>query len=670
MTRDKNEIRGDKDELLAELARAGIRPTRGNAIKCPFHDDKHASATIHLDRDGAWRLHCHASCKKHWDVFDVRAALRGTNVKDELREATGSRGKGQPAARPAKVYPTLEDMAESLARHAGGEVEHIYRYKATDNRQMKMAVVRIKTPTGKTFRQGHPAQGGWVATAPKPAPLFMLSDIATADAVMVVEGEKAAAAVWGAMIDPRLGLPPMPDGHKWAVTTSPMGAGNGHHADWTPLSGKKLVVLWEDFDKADPKTGKRNGEAHMRAVAELLQKLPVPPKEIRRIDPNKLGYVAPGEEPDGEDAVEYIERFAGGSTIDIRDMLYAAIVAAKPLDASGDLKDLLEDTINGKNRNLDFGPHKQLTRMVRALHPETCTVIAGGEGSGKSLFMMDLIAFWTAAGIKVSCLMLEKRRAFHLHRALAQLDGKPDLLDHNWLEEHPDEVRAMYARHREALNRIAPAIETPEPGAEVTYAYIMKWLNARADAGAEILIVDPITKVLKLDQRTNLEDDRFMLSVEALLQRTRCRLLLITHTVKGGKVGGKQATGSDAVAGGAAFGRFCDSMLLFSVNDAPRSVKVVGPLGTYQYRSRRFLKALKSRNGPGDKAEFAMFLDPTSLRFQEQGLVVRSKNQTPEGVVDKSEEGAEEGTDITVLPNTDPDPTEIDPASFFQKSGM
>lgn len=637
MNQEKHQLRTDREALVAELLKAGVW-MQGNKAKCPFHDDRHPSANIRADRNGVWRLYCHASCKKSWDIFDVREAMGGKPVGQQLRSiATPQRHDPKPRE---KTYASWREMVNTLAHLAGGEPEHVFPYKGLQGDEPVMLVIRIRTPEGKTFRQGRPVGGGrWVASAPKPAPLFKLPEVVAADSVLVCEGEKASIEAWRAMLDPQKNFPPSPDGRKWAVTTSSMGARNGHHTDWSPLSGKDRVVLWPDHDKRDPRTGRANGETHMQEVAELLRKLPNPPKEIAVVDVAK--FFADDGEPDGQDIVEFLAKYAEWSTGDLYELLIGTLGTARPLDAAADLHGMLEDTLAGRNRNIPFGRHKSLTRMVQALTPETCTLIVGGEGSGKSLFVMDLVRDWVAAGVRVQCLMLEKRREFHLERAMAQMAGKPEFLLKSWQEENPDEVRRMWASHRVELNALAPHIECPPIGTEVTYPWVLKWLNQQADQGRDLLIVDPITKVLKSENRTDLEDHRFMLGVEQLLQRTRSRVILVNHTVKGGKVGGKAATGSDAVAGGAAFSRFSDSLLLFQVLEAPKVVTITGDRGRYPYRCRRFLKAQKSRNGPGDKAEFAMFLDPASLRWQEQGVVVRSKQQTPEGMVEATDAAPE-----------------------------
>ena len=91
-------LRRDQAALLAELEAAGA-VVKGKAIRCPFHDDKHPSASIHQGKDGVERFVCHAgSCGFSGDIFDVRARAQGRPVAEVLKEAGGDGGQAEGAA--------------------------------------------------------------------------------------------------------------------------------------------------------------------------------------------------------------------------------------------------------------------------------------------------------------------------------------------------------------------------------------------------------------------------------------------------------------------------------------------------------------------------------------------------------------------------------------------
>ena len=94
-------------------------------------------------------------------------------------------------------------------------------------------VLRWEANGRKEIRPLALVEGGWVIGAmPAPRPIFRLelvaSSAATNATVFVVEGEKAADA------GRRLGL---------VCTTSSGGAAAAHLTDWSPLTGRNVVIL-------------------------------------------------------------------------------------------------------------------------------------------------------------------------------------------------------------------------------------------------------------------------------------------------------------------------------------------------------------------------------------------------------------------------------------------
>ena len=63
--------RQNREALERELTEAGAE-IRGNEVRCPWHDDRHASGSIWQDAEGVWRYTCHV-CDAGGDVFDLRA---------------------------------------------------------------------------------------------------------------------------------------------------------------------------------------------------------------------------------------------------------------------------------------------------------------------------------------------------------------------------------------------------------------------------------------------------------------------------------------------------------------------------------------------------------------------------------------------------------------------
>ncbi len=112
---------------------------------------------------------------------------------------------------------------------------------------------------GKIIRPvSHNGDGWMIGGMPQPRPLYRLPDLADAEQIFVVEGEKAAEA-----------------GRIWnlATTTSPHGSKSAAKADWSPLAGKRVVIL-PDNDAA--------GERYAADVAAQLSRQ-TPRPEVRVI---------------------------------------------------------------------------------------------------------------------------------------------------------------------------------------------------------------------------------------------------------------------------------------------------------------------------------------------------------------------------------------------------
>ena len=71
---DLTTVKADRGRLRAALEAAGAQFNGASSLKCPFHEDRNASAGIH-EKDGVWLFTCH-SCewngsKRSGDVFAV-----------------------------------------------------------------------------------------------------------------------------------------------------------------------------------------------------------------------------------------------------------------------------------------------------------------------------------------------------------------------------------------------------------------------------------------------------------------------------------------------------------------------------------------------------------------------------------------------------------------------
>ena len=79
----------DKDRLPSPLsyyhqhARLPMQGKAWRTVLCPFHDDTHASLSIHVDSGGYF---CHACGAKGGDVLDFHMQKHGLTFEDAAQE--------------------------------------------------------------------------------------------------------------------------------------------------------------------------------------------------------------------------------------------------------------------------------------------------------------------------------------------------------------------------------------------------------------------------------------------------------------------------------------------------------------------------------------------------------------------------------------------------------
>lgn len=603
MISEKDSVRRDRNTLASALREAGANFVRPNAIKCPFHDDRHASGDIHAGGDGIFRFKCHAAgCGFYGDVFDVRAKMTGGRAGDLLREFrhmhdTKATGKSEP---PPRRFASVKAMIYEL------RADHAHRYTNPTTGKDELVILRVENADGKRFLQARPDGDGFVLKAPEsPLPIYNRAGIISAPGVIVVEGEKCADALI------EIGL---------IATTSPGGAGKAAMADWSPLAGK-IVMVWPDNDPPNPpdqpKPGARTGIDHMRDVVRELQKLE-PPPQIYWIDPDKLNLPSKG------DVVDFLELYAGDCDTAGKSATVKVVVdGAESISVADELHRLFEDTISGKRRAVDW-PHKYLSQFSKALMPGALTVVCADPSAGKSFYALDCAVFWLDRKERFDILFLEDSRAYYLNRAIAQWDNNADLTDDKWIKDHPDEARQAMAKHRVKIAEFGRRIHCRN-GDQFTIGKVLDWIRDRAVAGSRVIAIDPITAAIGSDKPW-LDDQKFISDCEQLAVQHGCSIVLFTHRNKGKK----SLRGSlDEMAGGAAYQRFCHSVIWIAVPEKPKRVLVVRPTALGNERQHvtvnRIIQIRKARSGRGTGMELAFHFDPRSLSFVEMGLIVKDE---------------------------------------------
>jgi hypothetical protein len=295
----------------------------GWKAKCPSHDDNSPSLSVSAGDDGRALLHCFAGC----DAETITTAL-GLKMVDLMPESD-RRDYHTPKPQKSVAYWTANAAVEALEKAVGSKRSAFWVYENSQGEKAGI-VVRWDSADGKKIRQASKQGDGWACCAmSSPRPLYQLPLLATAETVVIVEGEKCADVATS------LG---------YVATTSAGGSQASSKSDWSPLAGK-LVVIFPDNDEP--------GRKYALGVASILH----------RANPNTVVKIVdlPGL-ADKEDLADWVAQFKGEySTEALREELGRLIETAPIHEEPAEPQTLLE-TEPGEPTKKDENPF-----LVKAL---------------------------------------------------------------------------------------------------------------------------------------------------------------------------------------------------------------------------------------------------------------------------------------------------------------
>jgi len=242
---------------------------RGNRFEahCFMHADTTPSLSVFIGNDGKWRYFCFGCPDCKGDAYSLVRHFENCGFKDAQKIVDG---ESNPVFN-GQYQRIKEELTTSGAWHSQpgkGEPSSFaikglegptakWEYKGANGETLGFVCRYLKDGT-KTYRPWTYGRYGEIAaplewrplTWAKPRPLYGLDRLAAKPnaKVLLVEGEKTADAA-------QLLFTGM------ACMTWPGGAGAGWHVDWTPLTGKH-IILCPDSDAA--------GMAGMETVAGFL----------------------------------------------------------------------------------------------------------------------------------------------------------------------------------------------------------------------------------------------------------------------------------------------------------------------------------------------------------------------------------------------------------------
>jgi hypothetical protein len=295
------------DRVLTALRHHGCQPKRcgnGWVAKCPAHDDRHASLSIAEGDDGRVLLCCHAGCRPDEVLRALGLTWRDLHPAQDGPGRTPRLRNNQRDTRTPQTFQTAQEAVAHL-EHRHGKRSASWTYYNVQSEPVGV-VLRWDNPNGKEIRPVSRHPDGWrISAMPEPRPLYRLRELLATPQntwIWVVEGEKAADAL------ATCGL---------CATTSAGGAKAAHKTDWTPLAGRRVVVL-PDADDA--------GERYAEDVSRLTLAAGATDVRILRLREHASGL------PPGGDLADVLadERWCG---LPLGD-------AAEPADLGRLLEDL------------------------------------------------------------------------------------------------------------------------------------------------------------------------------------------------------------------------------------------------------------------------------------------------------------------------------------------
>jgi 5S rRNA maturation endonuclease (ribonuclease M5) len=513
--------------------------------------------------------------------------LNKTSSADELKKELHQNSVKSKVAGPKMLsFANLDAVREYITAKVGPiEAEHVYMGVDGDTVQI---VFRCMTADGKTIRPVHLTDAGYcLGAAAKPWPLYRLGDIAGAETVIVVEGEKCCDVLTR---------------YGFKAVTSAGGSKNAASADWTPLAGKS-VILWPDNDA--------DGRRYLNDVEGILQELHPTPR-LSIIDPASLDL---GEAEDVADFVQQL-RVLQKSDAEITTAIADALKTAKTLSIAGEVRQRIADIRAGRYAAI-LWPWDLLHSLTKALLPGAVTLLAGSGGATKTFMVLQAFIFWMLRGLRVALFEAEEDRTFHLTRALAQQSGCGWLTDPDEVRTRADEADAIAQEHATFLDSFGRILHTT-PDTQPTLEQFANWTEEQAKKGCRVIAIDPVTIAAKTGD-VWVADAKFLQAVKRTATDFGASILLVTHPVK-------NLTYPDLtqLAGAACYQRFAQTILWLEHHEAKTS-RVRAACGTTEIGHNKTLYVLKARNGRGGGLKLAFQFDAESLTLRELGLIVGKK---------------------------------------------
>ncbi len=284
-------------------------------------------------------------------------------------------------------------------------------------------------------------------------------------------------------------------------------------------------------------------------------------------------------------------------------------------DPISEMDEYIDDISTGRLRTIDW-PWHFLSEGTQALQPGTLTILSGGPGAAKSLFMLQAIRYWLETGEKVRYYGMEGMRVKYQMRCLAQCAGKSELTKMSYVKENIEEVKLLRGEHELELARFSASLSVIGDMTADYLDQISAWIESEAKKGIRIIIVDPITLALRAGKAW-IADQRFVKAIMDIAKKFLCNVLLVTHPEKG-----VEDPSLMNLAGGASYGRFSDNVFTLKKHEE-QTAKIITRLGRCEAQYNQTITIAKAREGSLVGHRLAYEFQVESLCTSEIGIITK-----------------------------------------------
>lgn len=507
-------------------------------VRCPAHEDRKASLAVSEGSDGKVILFCHAGCQ----VVAILASL-GLGVSALFTEPSKSR--------------------REVAAYDYRDVSGALRYQ----------VVRFDP---KDFRQRRPdGSGGWIWNLQGvERVLYRLPELAGQSAVVVVEGEKDADALWS---------------HGIAATTNVSGAGKWRDGYSQQLrdAGVRSVVILPDAD--DP------GRAHATQVLASVEGVGI----SGRIVP--LAVSAKG------DVSDYL---ATHSAADLTALFTDTAPAPAWLDVDRQLEAMATEDLEAMSGQRVFLGLPALDEALSGIRRGEVCGLMGRPGIGKTLFLTHIAQAVTevAGHVFVS---LEMPAAQIVARLQQRLYG----LGRHQREDAARGGRLDAAHYRRTFEKLivveTPGLSVPQIGdvLEQILAGPFKNIPLGLVTIDHLGLIGGDRKLATYD-RVSLQARE----IKELAKRLKCAVLVAIQVNRDAGGDGSRELGLGSARDSGVVEEAMD--YLIGLRRLDRSL-TLAPFERDKYRDVIFAKVIKNRHGEAGHSEIAYRFYPVGLRLEE-----------------------------------------------------